>query len=198
MRGVSAILFVVGGIALTVRGLDGITDDGSGIGSLIGGIVLLFLGIMTIRAMSTQSTDAPIPSAEMLGDHPLVDMPAPDETQTRSAPTERSQPRTSPAGSSAARRVLVLVAALGVGIAGAIAAFVQVDTPNVPPHILSACHDALLVSEGAGASFGMVVNYEAVGISFQEIDYETSQGWTWTCTYNTETGTATASAVNRG
>jgi hypothetical protein len=203
MRGFIVLILTLLGIGLTVLGLAQLTGgvDGTGVGPLIGGVVLLTIGIVAIRAMATASTDAPTPTRASLGDHSLVDHAADPTTAAPNTAPSPSTSNTSVASTRAiggSRGILIFAALSVVGVAAGIFSVLSTEYPNVPAHIEAECVDALRQQEGPAASIGTAVTYESVGLTFQEITYETSQGWTWVCTYSTDTGLASTGEIDRG
>ena len=174
-------------------------DGGSGIGPIIIGVMLVLLGVVLVRKMSASSDESPIPAPGSLGDHSLTQHHTRDQGSTAQPSHHPGPTPPSPARVSRIRLVEAIVGAIiavgfGLGVVGVLTS----EAPNVPQHVLQACDDSLHQAEGPAASFGKVTAYDAVGVSSQELHFETTQGWTWFCTYDSDAGVAVTSSVSRG
>jgi len=193
------LVFLLGGIGSLVFGVGQAVGaiEGEPLAPILVGIPAALIGVLIMRRMSGGAADAPFPSPESLGDHSLTG----DSSTASPPPALQTDVPNDPTATAirAGRRVAILaaLAVLGIGAAVAFVAVAESESPNVAQHILEACADALRVAEGPSASFGQATGYESVGLSFEEIHFETSQGWTWTCTYDLTDGTALAGPVVR-
>lgn len=192
MRGLIALVLLLGGIAALVFGVGQLVGaiDGSPVVVLAVGVLFTLIGTRMVRGISGDESEAPIHSAASLGDHSLT-------STTKQPPSVPSAP--TPTSDRGTRRpwIAVVVALALAGLGAALAAGMLVSSesgeegPNVAQHVYDACVDALRASDGPSASVGSVVSYETAGAGLSIVSFETSQGSTWVCFYDVELGIAT-------
>ena len=203
MRIVISLALLIGGVASLVLGISRLSDGSNGSALVVIGIPFFLLGVMMVRRLSRSPVDATLVPASSSGHHSLTEHHerlAHSQLGTDRGPIA-PQPSAIPAQTPARAGGFVVVIAVLLAISGAaIAVFLSSNTaaPNVPLHVVSACHDALREAEGPSASFGQPISYDSVSVSFSEVVFETTQEWTWTCLYNIDTGTASSGEVIRG
>ncbi len=195
-----SVAFLILGISLAVFGISEIADGSNGAGPLAIGIPFTLLAALAIRKMNSSSVDTTFTPPSSIGEHSLT------EHHDRLAHLEvghlTTAPSSTPPTPARPNRAFKLAIFVGLLIAGAgvllAVAVEESSRPNVPVHVLDACHDALSEAEGVSASYGEAVTYDPASATASAVGFETSQGWTWTCTFDNATGDASASTVNRG